>query len=129
MAQVPQHLKYTREHEWVEAVNATTIRFGITDYAQAALGDIVFVTLPHLGEDIQAGTPCGEVESTKSVSDIFAPVSGKVTAVNDSIETSPETLNQDPYKGGWIADVEVGDSASALARLLSADDYENETLD
>jgi glycine cleavage system H protein len=123
MSNTPADLRYTAEHEWVAAVNATTIRFGITDFAQAALGDIVFVTLPAIGMSISAGEACGEVESTKSVSDIFAPVSGTVVAVNDSVETSPETLNSDPYGNGWIADVEVADSEAALSELLTADGY------
>ncbi|MEY2634911.1 MAG: glycine cleavage system protein [Actinomycetota bacterium] len=127
MANTPEDLKYTAEHEWVKAVDATTVRFGITDYAQAALGDIVFVTLPALNTEISAGEACGEVESTKSVSDIFAPVSGKVIAANDSVETSPETLNSDPYGNGWIADVQVADSAAALAGLMSAADYQAST--
>ena len=83
MSNTPVELRYTAEHEWVSAVDATTVRFGITDFAQAALGDIVFVTLPAVGVEISAGEACGEVESTKSVSDIFAPVSGKVCSVND----------------------------------------------
>jgi len=123
MSLIPSELKYTAEHEWVRVVDATTIRFGITDFAQAALGDIVFVTLPAVNVAIEANNPCGEVESTKSVSDIFAPVSGMVVAVNDGIETSPETLNGDPYGNGWIADVTVSDAESAIANLLSADEY------
>lgn len=127
MANAPEDLKYTAEHEWVKAVDATTVRFGITDYAQAALGDIVFVTLPALNTEIVAGEACGEVESTKSVSDIYAPVSGTVVAANDSVETSPETLNSDPYVNGWIADVQVADSASAIASLMSAAEYQAST--
>lgn len=123
MSKVPAELRYTAEHEWVSVVDSTTLRFGITDFAQEALGDIVFVTLPAVGADIEAGSPCGEVESTKSVSDVFAPVSGVVAAVNDSIETSPETLNSDPYGNGWIADVTVADSAAAFGGLMTADEY------
>jgi glycine cleavage system H protein len=119
MSQVPADLSYTKEHEWVSVVDANTIRFGITDFAQNALGDIVFVTLPAVGSAITSGESCGEVESTKSVSDIFAPVNGVVTAVNDSVETSPETINQDPYGNGWIAEVKV-DSSSDLGLLTSA---------
>jgi glycine cleavage system H protein len=114
---------YTAEHEWVQAIDPTTVRFGITDYAQAALGDIVFVTLPALNTQIEAGEACGEVESTKSVSDVYAPVSGLVVAANDAIETSPETLNSDPYGSGWIADVKVADSAAAIADLLTPAQY------
>jgi glycine cleavage system H protein len=92
--------------------------FGITDYAQDALGDIVFVSLPNVGDSLTAGSTCGEVESTKSVSDIYAPVSGEVVARNEAIETAPDTLNSDPYKNGWIVDVRVAGSASELASAL-----------
>lgn len=119
MSQVPENLGYTKEHEWVSVIDSTTIRFGITDFAQSALGDIVFVTLPAVGSAIANGESCGEVESTKSVSDIFAPVNGVVTAVNDSVETSPETINQDPYGNGWIAEVKV-ESADSLDLLTAA---------
>jgi len=110
--QTPANLRYTREHEWVETLSDGRIRFGITDHAQDALGDIVFVTLPTVGASVSAGEPCGEVESTKSVSDIYAPVSGTVVARNDAVETSPETLNADPYGAGWIAEVELVDGAT-----------------
>ena len=121
MSKVPDNLSYTKEHEWVQVLDANTIRFGITDFAQEALGDIVFVTLPAVGDDIASGESCGEVESTKSVSDIYAPVSGRVSAVNDLVETSPETINQDPYGNGWIAQVEV--ETSSLSGLLSVEEY------
>lgn len=121
MSNVPSTLSYTKEHEWVQIIDDSTIRFGITDFAQEALGDIVFVTLPAVGSTISSGESCGEVESTKSVSDIYAPVSGTVSAVNDSVETSPETINQDPYGNGWIAEVKV--ETSNLTGLLSADEY------
>lgn len=120
---IPEGLRYTSEHEWVEATGAGTIRFGITDHAQDALGDIVFVTLPEQGQELVAGEPCGEVESTKSVSDVFAPVSGTVVARNDAVETSPETVNADPYGSGWLAEVRPADAQYA-AGLLSAADYE-----
>ena len=107
MANIPSDLKYTAEHEWVQVLDATTVRFGITDYAQDALGDIVFVSLPSVGQNVTAGAHCGEVESTKSVSDIFAPVSGKVAARNDAVETAPEVINSDPYASGWLADIIV----------------------
>lgn len=126
MSNVPADLHYTSEHEWVKVVNDTTIRFGITDYAQDALGDIVFVSLPAAGSDITAGSTCGEIESTKSVSDIYAPVSGTVAARNDAVETAPETLNTDPYGNGWIADVTVADATAALAGLLDAAGYQAE---
>ena len=122
MSNIPADLKYTAEHEWVKDLGDGVIRFGITDFAQDSLGDIVFATLPALGATLSAGTPCGEIESTKSVSDIYAPVSGEVIARNDAVETAPETLNSAPYGEGWIADVKVSDTG-ALATLLSADQY------
>lgn len=125
MSNIPADLKYTAEHEWVQVIDESTIRFGITDYAQDALGDIVFVSLPNVGDNLTAGGTCGEVESTKSVSDIYAPVSGEVIARNDAIETAPDTLNSDPYKNGWIVDVRVAGNASELAdALMDAADYQ-----
>ena len=124
MTNVPSELRYTAEHEWVEVLDASTIRFGITDYAQDALGDIVFVSLPGLDSVVTAGATCGEVESTKSVSDIYAPVSGTVIARNEGIETAPEMLNSDPYVKGWIADVRVsGDANEVVANLLDSPAY------
>jgi glycine cleavage system H protein len=120
--QTPENLRYTREHEWVDVTAEGRVRFGITDHAQDALGDIVFVTLPTVGATVTAGEPCGEVESTKSVSDIYAPVSGTVVARNDAVETSPETLNTDPYGAGWIAEVDAAD-ADAVDGLLDAAGY------
>lgn len=120
--QTPENLRYTREHEWVDVTADGRVRFGITDHAQDALGDIVFVTLPTVGATVTAGEPCGEVESTKSVSDIYAPVSGTVVARNDAVETSPETLNSDPYGDGWLAEVEPADAA-AVDALLDAAGY------
>ncbi|MFC6238566.1 glycine cleavage system protein GcvH [Longivirga aurantiaca] len=120
--QTPENLRYTREHEWVDLTADGTVRFGITDHAQDALGDIVFVTLPTVGADVSAGEPCGEVESTKSVSDIYAPVSGTVVACNDAVETSPETINSDPYGAGWLAEVRVAEGTS-LDDLLDAAGY------
>ncbi len=120
--QTPENLRYTREHEWVDLTADGTVRFGITDHAQDALGDIVFVTLPTVGASVSAGEPCGEVESTKSVSDIYAPVSGTVVARNDAVETSPETINSDPYGAGWLAEVQVADGTS-LDDLLDAAGY------
>ena len=120
--QTPENLRYTREHEWVDVVADGRARFGITDHAQDALGDIVFVTLPALGAALAAGEPCGEVESTKSVSDIYAPLTGTVVARNDAAETSPETLNSDPYGDGWLVEVELSDAAE-LDALLDAAGY------
>jgi len=125
MSNIPADLKYTAEHEWVRVVDDSTIRFGITDYAQHALGDIVFVSLPNVGDSLTAGATCGEVESTKSVSDIYAPVSGQVIARNDAIETAPDTLNSDPYNNGWIVDVKVdGNAVDLVAQLLDAAAYQ-----
>jgi glycine cleavage system H protein len=119
----PEELKYTAEHEWVRAGDADSVRVGITDYAQEALGDIVFVQLPEVGATVTAGEPCGELESTKSVSDLYAPVTGTVTARNEALDGSPELVNSDPYGEGWIFDV-VPDEADAVEGLLSAKEYE-----
>ena len=122
-AEIPEDLNYTAEHEWVRAAG-TLVRVGITDFAQDALGDIVFVTLPQAGSEIQAGEPCGELESTKSVSDIYAPVSGEVVARNDALDATPELVNTDPYGDGWLFEVaSSGDSAD----LLDAEAYEQLT--
>lgn len=127
MANIPTDLKYTAEHEWVAVVDESTVRFGITDYAQDALGDIVFVSLPQVGQEVVAGSQCGEVESTKSVSDIYAPVSGQISARNDGVETAPEVLNSDPYGQGWIADIRVENSEIAISGLLDAVAYQQIT--
>jgi glycine cleavage system H protein len=118
----PEDLKYSAEHEWVRGGNSTTVRIGITEYAAEQLGDIVFVTLPAVGETIAAGDACGELESTKSVSDVFAPVSGTISAVNPQLEASPEAINTDPYGDGWLFEVEL-DSEADLDELLDADAY------
>ena len=119
MSSIPNELSYTKEHEWVSAVDLT-FTMGITDYAQAALGDIVYVQLPKVGEAVVAGKVCGEVESTKSVSDIYAPVTGTIVAINDALSNSPETINSDPYGGGWLAKIEV---SAAPSDLLTAAQY------
>jgi len=119
----PEELKYTAEHEWVRAGDADSVRVGITDFAQESLGDIVFVQLPEVGAHITAGEPCGELESTKSVSDLYAPVTGTVTAVNGDLDGQPELVNSDPYGEGWIFDVEP-DDASEVENLLDAKGYE-----
>jgi glycine cleavage system H protein len=119
MSSIPNELSYTKEHEWVSSVDLT-FTMGITDYAQAALGDIVYVQLPKVGEAVVAGKVCGEVESTKSVSDIYAPVTGTIVAINDSLSNSPETINSDPYGGGWLAKIEV---SAAPSDLLTAAQY------
>lgn len=118
----PQELKYTKEHEWVR-VEGENIVFGITDFAQDALGDIVFISLPKVGSNIVSGDTCGEVESTKSVSDIFAPVTGEVVEINQNLSATPEVVNQDPYESGWMVKVKVSGDIDQ-AGLLSAADYE-----
>ncbi|TAK69686.1 MAG: glycine cleavage system protein GcvH [Actinomycetota bacterium] len=119
---VPDDLRYTTEHEWVAVGAAGTVRFGITDHAQSALGDVVFVTLPTVGTTVQAGEPCGEVESTKSVSDIYAPVTGTVLACNPVLDAAPETVNADPYGAGWMVELAVDDVA-VVDELLDALSY------
>jgi glycine cleavage system H protein len=119
----PEELKYTAEHEWVRAGDAESVRVGITDFAQEALGDIVFVSLPEVGAQITAGEPCGELESTKSVSDLYAPVTGTVTARNETLDTQPELVNGDPYGEGWIFEVLPADP-DEVAGLLDAKEYE-----
>ena len=120
MSNIPADLKYTKEHEWVRDLPSGNISMGITDFAQGALGDIVYVQLPKIGEQITSGKVCGEVESTKSVSEIFAPVSGKVVSINDSLSNSPELINSDPYNAGWLLEIELSETASDL---LSPDEY------
>ena len=126
MSDIPPDLHYTAEHEWVRRSGDNTARVGITDFAQSALGDVVFVQLPDVGTELTAGESFGEVESTKSVSDLFAPVSGKVSAVNGDLEGSPQLVNSDPYGSGWLVDVEVsdvGELESAISSLLDAEAY------
>jgi glycine cleavage system H protein len=118
---IPDELRYSEEHEWVR-VDGTRVRVGITDYAQDALGDIVFVELPAVGSDVAVGGQLGEVESTKSVSEIYSPVAGTVTAVNDALNGGPEVMNQDPYGEGWICELELAPDAD-LGSLLDAAAY------
>jgi len=121
MSNIPDSLRYTKEHEWVaETGTALILRVGITDYAQSALGDIVYVQLPRIGQELGADKVCGEVESTKSVSEIFSPVTGKVSAINSELNTAPETINSDPYGSGWLFEITV---ETAPQNLLSAADY------
>jgi len=121
----PDDLKYSSEHEWVRKPGESdgSLRIGITDYAQDALGDIVFVSLPELGAEITAGDTVGELESTKSVSDIYAPVSGKVVARNEALDASPELVNSDPYGSGWLFEV-VPSDGSAVEGLMDAASYQ-----
>jgi glycine cleavage system H protein len=118
----PEELKYTAEHEWVRVPGESqgSVRIGITDFAQDALGDIVYVSLPEVGDNIEAGSTVGELESTKSVSDIYAPVSGEVVARNDALDATPEMVNSDPYGGGWLIEVVPTDAAQVDALLDAA---------
>lgn len=121
MSQIPAELEYTKEHEWVaQTSTAGVIRMGITDFAQGALGDIVYVQMPKVGESVTADKVCGEVESTKSVSEIFAPVTGTVTAINEALTNSPELVNSDPYGAGWLAEISL---TGTPAELLTAAQY------
>lgn len=122
MPEFPEDLKYTVEHEWVREGNEATVRVGVTQYAAEQLGDIVFVSLPSVGDEVAAGDACGELESTKSVSDLFCPVSGTVTAVNSQLDDSPELVNSDAYGDGWLFEVETADGTD-LDELLDADAY------
>ena len=122
MPDYPEDLKYTGEHEWVRSGNGSTVRVGITEYAADQLGDIVFVTPPSVGEEVTAGDACGELESTKSVSDIYTPVPGVVTAVNALLDSNPETVNADPYGDGWLFELDMEEGAD-LEDLLDADTY------
>jgi len=117
----PAGLRYTTEHEWLR-VDGDTVRVGITAFAQEALGDVVYVSLPTVGDSVVAGDTCGEVESTKSVSDLYAPVAGEVTAVNAALDATPELVNNDPYGEGWMYELRPADTADVDA-LMDADAY------
>ena len=119
----PEELRYTKEHEWARDEGDGRVRVGITDFAQDALGDVVYVDIPEVGTEVQAGTPFGEVESTKSVSDVYSPVTGRVAERNAELEGRPELVNQDPYGEGWIVTIEVADGGQ-LAPLMGRDDYQ-----
>jgi len=118
VSEIPADLQYTVEHEWIRRTGEDTVRVGITDYAQSALGDVVFVQLPDVGAALSAGDTFGEVESTKSVSDLYAPVTAKVIAVNGDLEGSPDLVNSDPYGAGWLLDLQA--SAEVLNESLGA---------
>lgn len=123
----PQELRYTAEHEWVRTGNDDVVRVGITSYAQDALGDVVYVDLPSVGDEVTAGDTCGEIESTKSVSDLFSPLTGEVVAINENLESASEMVNSDPYGEGWMFEMRVSDP-SQLESLMDADAY-TESLD
>jgi glycine cleavage system H protein len=118
---IPDELRYTAEHEWV-AINGSVASVGITDYAQQALGDVVYVSVPAPGTRVTAGEPCGEVESTKSVSDIFSPLDGEVSEVNADLDDDPALVNSDPYGAGWLMKIQLDDPDNESG-LLTADEY------
>ncbi|NNG19274.1 glycine cleavage system protein GcvH [Naumannella sp. ID2617S] len=122
MAEYPEDLKYSSEHEWVRPGNGLTLRVGISEFAAEQLGDIVYVQLPDVGQEMAAGDSVGELESTKSVSDLMAPVAGVVTGINEAVVDAPETINADPYGDGWLFEVEVA-GEEAYADLMDADAY------
>ncbi|MGH8928808.1 MAG: glycine cleavage system protein GcvH [Acidimicrobiia bacterium] len=120
--EIPGHLRYTAEHEWVEVLSESVIRVGITDYAQDALGDVVFVQVPTVGKELEDHALLSEVESTKSVAEVYAPVAGMVSAANEELATRPELINQDPYGAGWFCEIAIADP-KALEGLLDAEAY------
>jgi glycine cleavage system H protein len=125
MSTVPSDLQFTKEHEWVATTSMQNVfRVGITDFAQSALGDIVYVQLPKVGQDLKAGEVCGEIESTKSVSEIYSPLTGKVTTVNTNLDGAPEVINSEPYGTGWILEIAISGEAPTL---LSDEEYKKLT--
>nr|WP_163503237.1 glycine cleavage system protein GcvH [Halomonas socia] len=122
MSAIPSNLRYTKSHEWVLDNGDGTVTLGITDHAQQALGDVVFVELPEVGQELASGEEFGVIESVKAASDLYAPLGGEVVAINDALEDSPETVNESPYEDGWIAKLKLSDS-DALDALLDADAY------
>jgi glycine cleavage system H protein len=120
---IPEDLYYTKEHEWARFENDTAV-IGITDYAQSELGDIVFVELPKVGDTVERMKPCGSIEAVKSVSDIFSPVSGEITSVNQELESNPQMVNQDPYNAGWMVKIKLSNKEE-IDQLLSSEDYKN----
>jgi glycine cleavage system H protein len=132
VSDIPSDLRYTAEHEWVRRIGENTVRIGITDFAQSALGDVVFVQLPDVGAEVAAGESFGEVESTKSVSDLYGPISGSVTAVNSDLEVSPQLVNSDPYGAGWLLDLQANSAdtlEAAIAALLDAKAYRSTLIE
>ncbi len=122
MPDIPEDLKYTEDHEWVKIENGKAVRYGITDYAQSELGEIVYVELPEKDEVVEKGDMIGAVESVKTVSDLYTPVTGTIVKVNEELDDSPEIINEDPYGDGWIAVIELSDE-SELGSLISAEEY------
>ena len=125
MSDIPAELRYTAEHEWVRRTGDDTVRVGITDFAQSSLGDVVYVQLPAVGTDVKAGETFGEVESTKSVSDLYAPVSATVVGVNSELEGNPQLVNSDPYGEGWLLELRADSDTleQGLGALLDPDAY------
>ena len=121
----PEDLRYTAEHEWVRTGDGGVVRVGITSFAQDALGDVVYVSLPTVGDTVAAGDACGEVESTKSVSDLYSPLAGEVTAVNEALDATPELVNTDPYGEGWMYELKVDDLA-AVEALMDQPSYKEQ---
>jgi len=124
MAEIPDDVLYTRDHEWVRLGEDDVARVGVTTHATEQLGDIVYVSLPTVGAQVAVGDSCAELESTKSVSDVFAPVAGVIRAVNDALVESPETINAEPYGDGWLFDIAMGPDRAGLDDLLAASDYQ-----
>ncbi|MBL1293711.1 MAG: glycine cleavage system protein GcvH [Thiotrichales bacterium] len=122
MSDIPTQIKYTKSHEWVETLESGNVRIGITDHAQDLLGDMVFIELPEVGDEISAGEECAVVESVKAASDIYSPLSGEVTAVNETVTEAPETVNQSPYENGWLFELKPS-ANTELDDLLDADAY------
>lgn len=131
MSEIPADLSFTTEHEWVQRTGDDTVRVGITDYAQSALGDVVFVQLPDVGAELASGESFGEVESTKSVSDLYAPIAAKVIAVNGDLESNPQLVNSDPYGAGWLVELQADSESmqAALSELLDAEGYRAHAAD
>ena len=125
MAEIPPDLRYTNDHEWAKVTQGNTVRVGITDFAQSSLGDIVFVSVHGMDSTVESGDTFGEVESTKSVSDLFSPVAGVVAAVNEQLASTPETINADSYGDGWLFELDIDDETE-LDDLLDADTYADE---
>ncbi|MFH8283505.1 glycine cleavage system protein GcvH [Streptomyces antibioticus] len=123
MANVPTELKYTKDHEWVQQTGADVVRVGITEFAQRQLGDVVFVELPDKGRVLEAGDPFASIESVKAVSEVYAPLSGTVSACNDELDANAELVNDEPYGEGWLIDIKIGDKRR-LDGLLTAAEYE-----
>jgi glycine cleavage system H protein len=122
MSEIPGDLRYTAEHEWVRDQGDGVVRVGITAYAAEALGDVVYISLPTVGDSVTGGASCGEVESTKSVSDLYAPADGEIVAVNETLDSTPESVNTDPYGEGWMYDLRLADP-TATESMLDAEGY------